>query len=59
MNYGLISYLAGDKQVAVAELKKAKELNPQLRQQLDNAVKNRPQYAPVLKDEQFLKQIFD
>jgi uncharacterized Ntn-hydrolase superfamily protein len=58
MNYGLLSYLAGDKQVAAAELRKAKDLNPNLRRQLDNIVKNRPQYAPVLKDEEFLKQIF-
>ena len=58
MNYGLLSYLAGDKQVAAAELRKAKELNPNLRRQLDNIVKNRPQYAQVLKDEEFLKQIF-
>ena len=58
MNYGLLSYLAGDKETAVAELKKAKELNPQLRPQMDNVVKNRPQYQPVLKDEEFMKQIF-
>jgi len=58
MNYGLVSYLAGDKQVAVAELKKAKELNPNLRQQMETMSKNRPQYQPILKDEEFLKQVF-
>jgi uncharacterized Ntn-hydrolase superfamily protein len=59
MNYGLLSYLTGDKETAATELRKAKELNPQLRQQLENAAKNRPQYAPVLKDEAFLKRIFE
>jgi uncharacterized Ntn-hydrolase superfamily protein len=58
MNYGLLCYLTGDKQTAAAELKKAKELNPELRKQLDTVVKNRPQYGPVLQDQEFLKQVF-
>lgn len=58
MNYGLLSYLAGDKETAVTELKKAKELNPNLRTQLETVAKNRPQYQPILKDEEFLKRIW-
>jgi uncharacterized Ntn-hydrolase superfamily protein len=58
MNYGMISYLTGDKTVALAELRKARELNPQLKQQLENMTRNRAQYAAVLKDEEFMKQVF-
>ena len=57
-NYGLLSYLAGDKDTAVAELKKAHELNPNLRAQMENMAKTRAQYQPVLKDEEFLKRVF-
>jgi uncharacterized Ntn-hydrolase superfamily protein len=58
MNYGLLSYLAGDKDAAVSELKKAHELNPNLRTQMETIAKTRTQYQPVLKDEAFLKQVF-
>jgi tetratricopeptide (TPR) repeat protein len=58
MNYGMISYLTGDKTVALSELRKARELNPQLKQQLENMTRNRAQYAAVLKDEEFMKQVF-
>jgi uncharacterized Ntn-hydrolase superfamily protein len=58
MNYGMLSYLAGDQNTAVTELKKAKELNPNLRTQMENMAKNRTQYQPILKDEEFLKRVF-
>jgi uncharacterized Ntn-hydrolase superfamily protein len=58
MNYGLLSYLAGDKETAVVELKKAHELNPDLRTQLETVAKNRPQYQPILNDEEFLKRVW-
>lgn len=58
LNLGMLSYLAGDKQEAVIELRKAKELNPDIRKQMENMGKNRPQYKPVLDDTEFLKQIF-
>jgi uncharacterized Ntn-hydrolase superfamily protein len=58
MSYGMLSYLAGDKDTAAAELKQARDLNPNLRTQMENAAKNRPQYAAILKDDEFLKKIF-
>ena len=58
MNYGLLSYLAGDKDTAVSELKKALELNPNLRAQLESVAKARPQYQLILRDEEFLKRIW-
>ena len=58
MNYGLLSYLAGDKDTAAAELKKAHDLNPNLRTQMENIAKTRTQYQAVLKDDEFLKRVF-
>ncbi len=58
LNLGMLSYLIGDKEQALTELRKAKELNPEIRRQMDTMGKNRPQYQPVLKDADFLKQVF-
>ena len=58
LNLGVLSYLTGNKEQALAELRKAKELNPGIRKQLESMAKNRPQYQPVLNDTAFLNQIF-
>jgi uncharacterized Ntn-hydrolase superfamily protein len=58
LNLGMLSYLTGDKAQALAELRKAKELNPEIGKQLETMGKNRPQFQPVLNDTEFLKQIF-
>jgi uncharacterized Ntn-hydrolase superfamily protein len=58
MNYGLLSYLAGDKDTAATELKKAHELNPNLRTQMETISKTRTQYQAILKDEEFMNRIF-
>jgi uncharacterized Ntn-hydrolase superfamily protein len=59
LNLGMLSYLTGDKVQALAELRKAKELNPEIGKQLENMGKNRPQFQPVLNDTEFLKQVFE
>lgn len=58
LNLGMLSYLIGDKKQALAELRRAKELNPEIRKQLETISKNRPQYRPVLADDEFMKEVF-
>ena len=58
LNFGMLSYLADDKETALAELRKAKELNPEIGKQLETMKKNRPQFAPVLNDAEFMHKVF-
>lgn len=55
---GLLQYVNGEKAAALAELKKARDLDPKFRQQLESTVKIRPLYQPVLEDKAFLQELF-
>lgn len=54
LNLGMLSYLAGDKERALAEIHRAKELNPEIARQIENIGRNRPQFQPVLNDKEFM-----
>lgn len=57
LNLGMLSYLTGDKDKALLELRKAKELNPELSKQIQNISRNRPQFEPVIKDTEFMQKV--
>lgn len=57
LTLGLLSYAVGDKEAAVAALRKAKELAPDFRAMFDNAAR-RPVFKAILDDKEFLKQVF-
>ena len=54
---GMLDYVTGDKSSALAELRKAKTLDPNFRKSFD-AVSRRPNYKAVQDDKEFLKQLF-
>ena len=58
LNLGMLTYLTGDKDHALAELRKAKELNPDIGKQFEAIAKNRPQFKPVLDDTEFMHKVF-
>jgi uncharacterized Ntn-hydrolase superfamily protein len=58
MNLGLLNYLAGDKNVALAEFQKARQLDPDFQKSWDAAVQNRPQFKAIVGDEDFMKKLF-
>ena len=55
---GLLDYLAGDKDAALAELKKAQQGNENFRQQLESSTRLRPAFRGILEDQEFLRQLF-
>jgi uncharacterized Ntn-hydrolase superfamily protein len=55
---GMLSYLTGDKDQALAELRKAKALNPEIGKQIENMKKTRPQFEPVFNDTEFMHKVF-
>lgn len=55
LNLGMLAYSAGDKETALAELKKASELNPNFRNQLESWLRWRGQEGL---DEEFMKKLF-
>jgi hypothetical protein len=59
LSLGLLDYAAGDKTGALLELKTAQSLgNAQTyRAQFESAAQ-RPLFQPILKDREFLKQLF-
>ncbi len=57
LNLGMLSYLTGDKEQALTEMRKAKELNPEIGKQLEN-MRRRPQFQPVLEDSEFMRKVF-
>lgn len=57
LTLGMLDYVAGDKAEALAELRKAQELDPNFRKSFDS-VTRRPAYKEILEDKAFLKQLF-
>lgn len=58
MNFGLLSYLAGDKTAALAALKRAMQRDPDFRKHFEAATQARPAYQPIASDKDFLKDLF-
>ncbi len=54
---GMLSYLTGDKVSALKELRIAHGLDPDLRKHMEAMAKMRTDYAPILNDQEFMKQI--
>jgi uncharacterized Ntn-hydrolase superfamily protein len=57
--FGVLSYLSDDKEVALTAIRKARELNPQIRTQFETMAKTRPLYQKVLDDQDFMKRAFE
>lgn len=55
---GLMSYLAGDKAVALDELLKAKKLRPEGFEKMLKEEADEPEFKPMLADKEFMKKIF-
>jgi hypothetical protein len=58
MNLGLLEYLAGAKEAALADLRKAQALEPAFRKQLDEALQGSPELKPLRDDKEFLAKLF-
>lgn len=58
MTLGLFSYFAGDKDAALAELKRAREMDANFRTTLETSVRNRRAFAAILEDAEFLQRLF-
>jgi uncharacterized Ntn-hydrolase superfamily protein len=59
MTLGLFSYFAGDKDAALAELKRAGELDSSFRATFESSVRNRKAFAAILEDSAFLQRLFN
>jgi uncharacterized Ntn-hydrolase superfamily protein len=58
LNLGFYEYLAGDKTVALEELRKAQAMDPDFRQQFDAILAGSPELQPLREDRAFLAQLF-
>lgn len=58
LTLGLFSYFAGNKDAALAELKRAQELDPEFRKTFESSVRNRRAFAAILEDRLFLERLF-
>ena len=59
MTLGLFSYFAGNKDAAIAELKRAQEADPEFRKTFEASVRNRRAFAAILEDAEFLRRLFN
>jgi uncharacterized Ntn-hydrolase superfamily protein len=58
MNLGLLEYLAGDKEAALAGLRKAQALDPAtFQKQLESILQNSPELKPLRDDKEFLAKL--
>lgn len=58
LTLALLTYLTGDKDRALAEFKKAKQIDPNFRKQFEVAVNNEKEFAPIIRDKAFLEKVF-
>lgn len=57
ISLGLLDYALKDKAAALAEFRRARQLDPAAVRRIEGVAKNRPEYAGLLTDTEFLKQI--
>ncbi len=57
INLGLLDYATGDKNAALAEFKKAKQLSPNFQKQLDAILQFRPSFKSMLDDKAFMEKL--
>jgi uncharacterized Ntn-hydrolase superfamily protein len=58
MSLGLLTYLAGDKNGALAELQTAQRLDPNFRKQWDAIMGFSENFAVIQKDQEFMRKLF-
>jgi uncharacterized Ntn-hydrolase superfamily protein len=59
LTLGILDYATDDKEGALAELRQAKQLNANIRTQLETMAKTRPLYQKVMNDGAFVKSAFE
>ena len=57
INLGLLDYAVGDKDGALAEFRKAKQLDPNFSKQLDAVLQFRPTFKGMLNDKSFMEKV--
>lgn len=55
---GMVDYVSGDKQGAMAELQKAKAIDPKFREQVESLANFVPRFKPILSDSDFTSKLF-
>jgi uncharacterized Ntn-hydrolase superfamily protein len=58
MSLGMLDYLSGDKNAALAELQTAQRLNPDFRKQWDAMMGFSKNFAVIQNDEEFMRKLF-
>jgi len=58
LTLAFVNYLSGDKDGALAEFNKAKQMDSRFEANFEGSVQNEPALAPMLQDTQFLQKIF-
>jgi uncharacterized Ntn-hydrolase superfamily protein len=58
LTLGFVDYVSGDKDGAVVELKKARQMDPKFTQNFEATIKGEKALAPMLQDRQFLENVF-
>ncbi len=58
LDLGFLDYLAGDKAAALQEFLTARKLDPNFRKQWDAEISYEKAFEPILRDKEFLKQLF-
>ena len=55
---GTLNYITGEKTAALKEFQTAQKLDPNFRKQWDAEIDYEKEFAPILQDKEFLKQLF-
>ena len=58
LDLGFLDYLTGDKTAALREFLTGKKLDPNFRKQWDAEIAYEKEFAPILQDKEFIKQVF-
>ena len=58
LDLGFLDYLTGDKTAALQEFLTVKKLDPNFRKQWDAEIAYEKEFAPILQDKEFIKQVF-
>jgi uncharacterized Ntn-hydrolase superfamily protein len=58
LDLGFLDYITGDKAAALKEFQIAQKLDPNFRKQWDAEIDYEKEFAPILQDKEFLKQLF-